>query len=80
MQKYFWVFLLGMCLLMTNTAVDEVQTGIAGIATSHILHRPTTPFWIGMTFCVSGAAAMYLWMGLVVRNVLRRQRTSIEGL
>ena len=78
MQKYLWVFLLGMCLLMTSNAVDSVQTGIAGIATSHILHRSAAQFWTGMTFCVGGTVAMYIWLGIAARNALRLRKSLSE--
>lgn len=76
MQKYFWMLLLPICLLMTNNAVDSVQTGIAGIAMSHILHRATTSFWIGMTVCIGGTVAMYVWLGITARNALRLRKAS----
>ena len=76
MQRRFWIVLLPICLVMTQTAVDSVQNGIAGIATSHLINRPTTPFWVGMIFCVGGVLAMYVWMGLLIRNALLLRKSS----
>ena len=80
MQKYFWLLLFAAYLLMTNNAVDSVQNGIAGIATSHILKRTTAQFWTGMTVCVGGTVAMYFWLGITVRNALRSRKTLTESL
>ena len=78
MQKYFWVVLLTICLSMTNNAVDSVQNGIAGITASHVLHRPTTQFWGGMTFCVGGTVAMYVWLGIIIRNAFLRKTSTVQ--
>ena len=79
MQKEnLWMVLLPCCIFLTQIAVDDVQTGIAGIATSHLLNRPTTPFWFGMIFCVGGTLAMYTWFGFLVRNALQLHKSSGE--
>ncbi len=79
-NENFWMVLLPICILLTFTAIDDVQTGIAGIATSHLLNRPTTPFWFGMIFCVGVTVAMYTWLGFLIRNALHRRKSSGDGL
>ena len=69
-----WMIVLGGCVVLTATAVDSVQTGIAGIISSHLLNRPTTPFWIGMTICVGGAFAFYVWLSVLILDVLRSKK------
>jgi hypothetical protein len=79
-EENLWIIVLAGCLLMTPTAIDSVQTGIAGIASSHLLNRPTTSFWIGMTACVGGTLAFYVWLGVLVRDALRAKKRLVERL
>ncbi len=79
-KENLWMIVLAGCVLMTPTAIDSVQTGIAGIASSHLLNRPTTPFWIGMTVCVGGTLAFYVWLSVLVRDALRSNKRLVERL
>ncbi len=77
-KENLWVIVLAGCVFLTSIAVDSVQTGIAGIASSHLLNRPTTPFWIGMTICVGGTLAFYVWLSVLIRDVLRSKKRFIK--
>jgi hypothetical protein len=79
-KEHLWMVLLPCCIFLTQTAVDDVKTGIAGIASSHLLNRPTTPFWFGMIFCVSATFVMYVLFAIAVRSALRLHQSSGGGL
>ncbi len=79
-KENLWIIALVGCAWMTPIAIDSVQTGIAGIASSHLLNRPTTPFWIGMTICVGGALAFYVWLIVSVWAALRSKKRLVKRL
>jgi len=79
-KENFWMVLLPCCVFLTLTAADDVKTGIAGIASSHLLNRPTTPFWFGMIFCVGVTFVMYILFAISVRSALRLRQSSGGGL
>jgi hypothetical protein len=63
MSRNSWLvaasFGLMMCLNATRTCVDSVENGIAGIASCHLLHRPATPFYLGMACCLACTLLAY---------------------
>jgi len=77
-KENLWIIALVGCAWMTPIAIDSVQTGIAGIASSHLLNRPTTPFWTGMTVCIGGALMFYVWLSILVRDALHSKKRLAE--
>ncbi len=79
-KENLWMVLLPCCIFLTQTAVDDVKTGVVGIASSHLLNRPLTPFWFGMIFCVSVIFVTYILFAISVRSALRLHQSSGGGL